>query len=137
MSASKVVIGYSLALGTVRWVLLPDDDGEIDHPWHRPGHGESRIIVSAEEYTQNAPQELVNRYTGRNAVHGVDDRFVVLNERNEVVAAIIDDPACHPDWSRHPYVGFRLLRHNEATAGWIHTTEAGFIAPATAEEENQ
>src|SRR5215472_11257991 len=117
MSASKIAICYSAALGTVRWVLVPDDDSELEHSWHQAGHGERRLVVPIGQYIAYGAQALVNEVTGREAKPGIDDRFAVIDEHGEVIAAIIDDPTCHPDMSRHPYAGHRLVQHADATRG--------------------
>jgi hypothetical protein len=118
MPAQKVAIIYSAAIGTVRRIVLPDANQELDDPAHQAGYGERRILVSREGYDQHGAQELVNRITGRKPRPGIDDRFAVVDPDGNVVTAWIADPACHPDISTLLPDGHTLVQHEHATAGW-------------------
>ncbi len=63
MRAQSVALIYSRSLGTLRRIFVPDDDREIDHPWHLPQEGEDRVLVSRAEYEKvglAGAQQLLN-----------------------------------------------------------------------------
>lgn len=125
MASTKFAIIYSKATGRIRWYLRSDDDS--DHQTINLLPGEALMELPNELWNNHiALQEHVNKHTGKVPK---DDRYAIVHPNGDVVGAILADPKCGDKIEGH-----QLISHPEASAGWRHHPQKGFIKPEEAKK---
>ena len=103
-------IVYSKNTGRIRSIVVPENENEqhiLDLV--NLNNGEALIKMKMEEFDyDNILQDKLNKITG---LKPKDDRFVILNNENEVEGVIIADEKIDKLTSK-------MIKNNEASIGW-------------------
>jgi hypothetical protein len=117
---TKFAVVYSKNTGRIRREIFPDSDYELDNIILFSGE-DIFILDNSEKAILDDLQVKINKKTG---LTPLNDRYAIVDKKNNVVGAIIADPLCGDQIPNH-----RLVPHEKAGPGWKLDTVKGFIHP--------
>ena len=110
MPQSQVVVIYSVSLSSVRRIVHPEDDSQVQGHLFGLQAGEAALVGSLSDYRTIGPYAMLARYLGRPPVN---DRCAIVNAAGIVLGHLRADPTI----DRHPLGTLYHDPHSKSVVG--------------------
>lgn len=117
--AAQIGVVYSQNTGRVRSIIVPDNDAELASVPLR--NGEALEKMDRAQIIRE--KDIQDTISARSQKVPVSDRYAVVDDKGNVVGAILADPLIDS------IPGMQLVQSDTAGPGWTYSSANGFKAP--------